>query len=493
MTSVALYLRISQDRQQTEQGVDRQRAECLALIEAKGWDIYGEYLDNDISASSYSKKKRPSYLQMIEDAKQNRFDAVVVWDLDRLLRKPREAEDWIDLNFTHGTNLVTISDNVDLSTENGRLILRLTVGVAAHESEHKSSRIKASNAQRAAMGVPMAGKRPFGWMADRVTPLPAEADQIKWAHDHLINGGSLHGIARRWNEAGVLTSMGNPWVTQQVKSVMTRKRNAGLLVRHGEVQEVSEIGEIVSLAKHEAVLALIKENTDHRVGRPAVVGWLSGLANCGVCGLPMRPKNVTAKGSRQKYYLCETRVLRNVADTRRHVAVTAAQLEATVKNEVVSAFMTGGVALLTRTEEADLTALTIRLGEIASSRQRLLDFTADPDAGVTMADIRTQLTALANEEKNLAATRDAIYTSNAQASMLASARAAIVGDDHRVDLDAAGSVWEALSERYDAQPVETRQKLVGDLMDIIVNPGYGSHRIEVTHRVVTALNPESHD
>jgi site-specific DNA recombinase len=492
MTRVALYLRISQDRLQTELGVDRQRDECAALIEAKGWTVIEEYLDNDISASSYSKKQRPRYLQMIEDAKAGRFDAVVVWDLDRLLRQPREAEDWIDLNSAHGTNLLTISDSVDLTTENGRLILRLTVSVAAHESEHKSTRIKSFNNQRAKDGLPMIGKRPFGWNADRISVRESEAEQIRWAHEHLIDGGSLHSIARHWNEAGVRTSMGNTWVTQQVKMVLLRKRNAGLLIRYGEVQEVSNIEGIVTPTQHEAVMAIIRGNIDHRVGRPAVLGWLTGLAICGVCGSPMRPKNVTAKGVRQKYYICETRVIRAVADTRRHVSVTATMLEAAVKHEVVSAFLSGSSSLIGSTDDADLTVLNIRLGEIAAQRQALIDLTMDHDAGVTMSDIRTQLAALATEERDLATRRDNIFTSNAQASMLATARASIIGADHRVDMDAATDVWEALSDRYDAQPVETRQKLVSDLLDIAIHPGYGAKRIAFTHKVVTDLNePET--
>jgi site-specific DNA recombinase len=497
MTRVALYLRISQDRLKTEEGaepkrdemgVDRQRAECLAMLAQRGWTVVEEYVDNDISASSYSKKQRPRYLQMIEDAKAGRFDAVVVWDLDRLLRQPREAEDWIDLNRAHGTNLVTISDSVDLSTENGRLILRLTISVAAHESEHKSSRIKSFNSQRAEEGLPMIGKRAFGWNADRISIRDSEAEQIRWAHQHLIDGGSLHSIARHWNETGVLTSTGKTWVTQQVKMILLRKRNAGLLIRHGEVQEVSNIEAIVTQTQHDAVVAIIKGNIDHRVGRPAVLGWLTGLATCGVCGSPMRPKNVTSRGVRQKYYMCETRVIRAVPDDRRHVAVTATALEAAVKLEVVSAFLSGSSSLITSTDETDLTVLNIRLGEIAAHKQALLDLTMDLDAGVTMGDIRTQLTTLATEQTDLLSRRDDVYASNAQSSMLATARSAIVGTDHEVDWLAAMDVWEALSERYDAQPVETRQQLVSDLLDITIRPGYGAKRIDFTHKVVTSLN-----
>ena len=56
----AIYLRISNDRTGEELGVTRQREDCLAVCKHKGWTPV-EYCDNDISASSFSKKPRPEY------------------------------------------------------------------------------------------------------------------------------------------------------------------------------------------------------------------------------------------------------------------------------------------------------------------------------------------------------------------------------------------------------------------------------------------------
>jgi len=491
MTSVGLYLRISKDTEGNELGVSRQRDECLVMMEHRGWTVTEEYVDNDLSASRYSKKPRPRYLQMMEDIKAGKIDTVVTWDLDRLLRKPREGEDWIDLSETHEINLVTTSGDTDLTTDTGQMMFRFKINVSSAESDRKSTRVTSFNSQLARNGVPMIGKRAFGWEKDRVTVRPAEAAQIQWAHDQLINnGGSLHSIARHWNATGVQTSMGNEWVTQQVKAVMVRERNAGLLVRKGEIQETSTIEAIVTRQQHDAVMAIIRTNAKVRPGVVPVLGWLTGLSVCGVCGAPMRPKNVTSKGVRQKFYLCETKVVRTKADTRRHVAITATALEEVIKHEVLLAFMSGSSALLTNAEDTNLSALGIRLGQIADKRQQLLDAVTDLDAVITMAHIRPQLVSLAAEEKTLTEHRDKVFLNNAQAAMLASARASIIGPDHRVDWDAAIEVKDALSKRYDEQPVETRQTLVRDLLDVTVNPGYGPKRVDVVHKVVTSLNEE---
>jgi len=46
----AIYCRISEDPRATEKGVARQREDCEALVTARGWQLAGVHIDNDISA-----------------------------------------------------------------------------------------------------------------------------------------------------------------------------------------------------------------------------------------------------------------------------------------------------------------------------------------------------------------------------------------------------------------------------------------------------------
>lgn len=54
-----------------------------------------EYVDNDISA--YSGKPRPAYARMIADVTGGLRDAVLVYNLDRLHRRPVELEEFVTL------------------------------------------------------------------------------------------------------------------------------------------------------------------------------------------------------------------------------------------------------------------------------------------------------------------------------------------------------------------------------------------------------------
>jgi DNA invertase Pin-like site-specific DNA recombinase len=79
--AAAVYARISSDPEGDRLGVNRQREDCEALAERKGWPIAEVYIDDDRSA--YSGKPRPEYRRMLDDIASRSVDALVVYNLDR--------------------------------------------------------------------------------------------------------------------------------------------------------------------------------------------------------------------------------------------------------------------------------------------------------------------------------------------------------------------------------------------------------------------------
>ena len=68
MIRAAIYARISYDPDVRAVGVDRQREDCLRLAASRGWTVVAEYIDNNVSASKYSRKARTQYLRLLDDA-----------------------------------------------------------------------------------------------------------------------------------------------------------------------------------------------------------------------------------------------------------------------------------------------------------------------------------------------------------------------------------------------------------------------------------------
>ena len=126
-----IYARISKD-DGSALGVGRQIEDCTAEAERRGWTIVDRYVDNNVSASK--TKPRPEYERMLDDVRAGVIDAVIVWDVDRLTRKPAELETFIDLADRHGLSLASVGGEIDLATPQGRLTARIKGSVARHEA-----------------------------------------------------------------------------------------------------------------------------------------------------------------------------------------------------------------------------------------------------------------------------------------------------------------------------------------------------------------------
>jgi DNA invertase Pin-like site-specific DNA recombinase len=328
-SKVAVYLRQSLDRDGKQVAVSRQRQECLKLCRERGWLGTVEYCDNDKSASTGI---RPEYQQMLADIESGAIGAVVCYHLDRLHRQPRELEDFITLADRQRVQLATVTGEVDLSTDQGRLIARIMGAVARAEVERKSARQKLSNEQRAKNGK-VWNVRVFGYDGDN--KVWDEADAIEKACNDLLDGASLYGIAKEWNARGLKTIKGGQWNSSTVRQVLTRPRNAGLAVYGTERslhigKSVKERAEatilegvetswepIVDRDTFDAVLSLLSDPKRRTGKRRARVYLLSGLAYCGLCGHKMKSgARPTKKGDKRAVYQCGT-CMKVVRDQKR--------------------------------------------------------------------------------------------------------------------------------------------------------------------------------
>lgn len=219
---VGIYCRISLDKRGDELGVQRQLEEARSIAKHRGWEVIAEYTDN--SKSAFSKNvRRPKYEKMVSDAKNGLIDGIIVWDLDRLTRQPRQIEDWCDMGEQRGFMLVTVDGSHDLSTETGRMFARIKASVARQESEHKAKRQRFSNDQRAKMGKPPHTGRAFGYNLDG-TILESEAYYVRQVFDRFASGAGVHTIARWLGEQEVLNTRGKPWGRVGVRDMLTNPR-----------------------------------------------------------------------------------------------------------------------------------------------------------------------------------------------------------------------------------------------------------------------------
>jgi site-specific DNA recombinase len=294
--NVGIYARISEDAEGTRLGVTRQEEDCRGIAKVRRWNVKGLYVDNDISAFD-TKVIRPEFERLLADLAAGTIGGVITYDLDRFARQPADLERAIRVFDEHeGLAFATVQSDVDLSNADGRTMARVMVAFANKSSMDASRRIKRKNLELAQRGIPRSVHRPFGYEADMVTICEPEAALLRQAATDVLNGMSMHAIARRWNEQGVTTSTGGQWRQSTLRQALVSPRIAGFRVHQRKIA-VDANGErilatrppILDVPTWEALCAYLKDPA--RTGRHAHPGGrkhlLSGLVRCGKCGVKM--------------------------------------------------------------------------------------------------------------------------------------------------------------------------------------------------------------
>lgn len=281
MIGAAIYARISKDPQGTSLGVARQESDCRALAAQRGWAVSEAYVDNDMTA--YTGRPRPAYQRLLNDLRRRRVNAVIVWHLDRLHRRPAELEEFIDLCDHLHVELATVQGEVDLATSSGRLYARVMGAVARHESEHKSERIRRKMLELAQLGKQKGGGyRPYGFACDRITLVSAESAVIREASKRVVAGDGLHTVATDLNRRGIPTVRGLQWSTTVLRSMLLSPRICGQREHHGAVVGRAEWAPIITPEEGIQLRALLL-NPLRRKGRPVRRYLLTGMIECGLC------------------------------------------------------------------------------------------------------------------------------------------------------------------------------------------------------------------
>ena len=134
----ALYARVST----TDQNCSSQLRELREYAERRGWQVSGEYIDTGWSGA---KASRPELDRLMKDAAVRRFDAALVYKLDRFGRSVRNCLDGIEALRSHGVRFLAISQSIDTDESNptSRVLLHILASVAEFERELIRERVRA--------------------------------------------------------------------------------------------------------------------------------------------------------------------------------------------------------------------------------------------------------------------------------------------------------------------------------------------------------------
>jgi DNA invertase Pin-like site-specific DNA recombinase len=156
MTRLAIYARVSTSN--GSQDPEMQLRELREYALRRELQIVEEYIDNGVSGS---KDSRPALNRLMSDAHSRKFDAVLVWKIDRWGRSLKHLVTSLAELDAYGVAFISLRDNLDLSTPSGRLMMQLLGAMAEFERALIQERVKAGLRNAKAKGVRLGRPRVF--------------------------------------------------------------------------------------------------------------------------------------------------------------------------------------------------------------------------------------------------------------------------------------------------------------------------------------------
>jgi DNA invertase Pin-like site-specific DNA recombinase len=174
---VAIYLRVSTDRQTT----DSQAVELREYCARRGWDKAREFSDT----ASGAKCSRLGLDSLMKEVCRGRVDVIVAYKLDRLGRSLAHLAQLIGEMAAHRTALAIPGQGIDTSASNPASQLQLNILMAVAEFQREIIRERVNSGLRAA--------RARGAILGRPSTLQKYVPQVRAL---LQSGANVSGIAR---------------------------------------------------------------------------------------------------------------------------------------------------------------------------------------------------------------------------------------------------------------------------------------------------------
>jgi site-specific DNA recombinase len=410
-----VYVRVSTDEQASEGfSLAAQEERCKNFIQSQGWDLVKEpYVDDGYSAKDL---ERPAIQQLIHDLKNNEFDVIVVYRLDRLVRSVLDLHHLLQLFDKHKVAFKSVTEVFDTTTAMGRFFITLVAAMAQWERENLAERVIMGQERRFLEGKRNGAIAPYGYRLEneKLVIDPEEAKIVKRIFEMYLKHGMLT-IAKQLNESGYRTRNGSLWTTYTIKFILQNPVYTGKLRWNyrdvsGKKKDLDKV--VIVNGDHEPI---VSQELFDEVQQSIKVRHLStsakaqtsdfpfsGVLVCGRCGSRMVGSTIRRK--RKKGYIhyqynCTQKTHRGACDmpSISEIAVEEAFLKSLQWFADASDFEPPEPEKDTRRERRE--EIEKEIERIRKRRKKLLREFADDEA--TAEDIRELINEDREREKEL--------------------------------------------------------------------------------------------
>ena len=321
LTPVALYARVSSDRQDVDLSIAAQLRALRDYAEKHDYLVAREYVDE---AESGRIADRPEFQKMLNEAAKPEapFKEILVWKFSRFTRKREHAVAFKSMLRRRGIRVVSITEQAD-DTPTGKLLEAIIESVDEFYSENLAQEVTRGMREAASRGFWMTTYAPYGYKRVHVQDGAAKRPKLELnppadavarrIFDMALQGKSTLDIAKTLNAEGIPTSNGKKWLKTTVHFVLTNEAYAGTVVWGANAKDgappvrVEEAHPaIVSKQEFRRIARMMQSRAPKKVNPRRVSSryLLSGLAKCETCGKAMTAAE--AKSGKYTYYICHS-------------------------------------------------------------------------------------------------------------------------------------------------------------------------------------------
>ena len=353
-TPVALYARVSSDRQDVDLSVSAQLRALRDYAQKHGYLVAREYVDE---AESGRIADRPQFQKMLNEASkpETPFQEILVWKFSRFTRKREHAVAFKAMLRRRGVRVVSITEQAD-DTPTGKLLEAIIESVDEFYSENLAQEVTRGMREAASRGFWVTSYAPYGYKRVYVQDGPKKrptlelnppADAVvRRIFDMVLQGKSILDVTKTLNAEGIPTTNGKKWLKTTIHTMLANEAYTGAVVWGIKAKDKAEpvrvedaFPAIITKREFQRAKKLLGSRAPKKVNprRASSPYLLSGLLKCETCGKAMTAAE--AKSGKYTYYVCHS-LLKRGSGTCETPRLNAKSFEKLIVDEIRANILT---------------------------------------------------------------------------------------------------------------------------------------------------------
>jgi site-specific DNA recombinase len=229
---VAIYTRVSTEDQAKEGfSLEVQKEYLLDHAKRMGWEVYKVYSDDE---SGYTLD-RPALKEMLQDARQKKFELIITYKLDRFSRKLKDLLNLVDELDGYGVAYKSATEPFDTSTSAGKLMFQQLGSFAEFERNRIKERVFPGMIKGVKNGNWQGARyAPYGYRYNKEKKLlevvPEEAEIVKLIYTMYLANKTTGEITEYLYRKGYKTRSGGKFNSKLVCDILKNQIYLGKIV-----------------------------------------------------------------------------------------------------------------------------------------------------------------------------------------------------------------------------------------------------------------------